>query len=410
MPLTSLTQSGSHSVQILVNILSVLALLWQYFLPFFVPFFRRLVVNTFLYLFCLLVPQSTLSEKSSRSWTMLQGPSEGSSNLPNLRSYGYDAIRTLGKGKYGHVILANVLDRGDLQVAIKILKRGPALDSYKVYVAREIIHHASLSHPFVIQLYEVFLSEEYLCLVMELAASGDLFQLLQSRPGGRVSEDEGRYFFHQLAIGLEYIHGSGVANRDLKLENLLLTKTEESGSLVLKICDFGYSKHVFNSAPTSSVGTAGYSAPEIIIGGIAYDAKASDIWSVGVILYILVSGSYPFDVYSPTLAQDVVNGKCAPFDQSLQISEALKDLIGRMLQPSPNKRITLSEIFQHPWVLQGLTGDIARTNEHFWANNRPLGQDVQEKLATMLDFASRMRKEGEDAIEKELYCTFKSFE
>lgn len=113
--------------------------------------------------------------------------------------------------------------------------------SYKTYLKREIVHTTSLRHPLIIPLREVFITPSHLGIAMEYCAGGDLQQYMQSRPGCRVPEDEARWLFQQLMVGLHYCHSRGVANRDLKLENLLLDTADEARPL-LKICDFGYSK------------------------------------------------------------------------------------------------------------------------------------------------------------------------
>ena len=117
----------------------------------------------------------------------------------------------------------------------------PQVRSYKTYLKREIVHTASLRHPLVIPLREVFLTTSHLGIAMEFCAGGDLHKYLEAQPGCRLPEDEARWLFQQLAVGLQYCHRRGVANRDLKLENLLLDTADQARPL-LKICDFGYSK------------------------------------------------------------------------------------------------------------------------------------------------------------------------
>lgn len=304
--------------------------------------------------------------------------------LPDL-SPRYKVIRTLGRGTYGHVVLAEDTARTNTGVAVKVFERGTMVEESLLSLEREILHHASMDHPFVIHLYDVFLTPRYLCLSMELGIS-DLSHYLSLQPENKVPEHTARYLFRQLVIGLDYIHNSGVANRDIKLENLILTGQGMDGNVVLKISDFGCSKNLFNnSTPRSGVGTIGYIAPEIIIGGIAYDAHVTDIWSVGVILYKLVAGRYPFDTRSPTHAQDVIKGRYGSLEGSE--SPELKDLIRRMLEPKPQQRITLSEIMRHPWFIQGFeAADLSQMNQ--MSSIKVISQDKKDKISAMLRLAS----------------------
>jgi serine/threonine-protein kinase SRK2 len=128
---------------------------------------------------------------------------------------------------------------------------------------------------------------------MEFAAGGDLFDLVKSAAGSRLSEDRARSLFQQLIIGLDYTHSKGVANRDIKLENVLISAPGRHGEV--KIADFGYSKHEHNSSARTTVGTTMYISPEIIIGRGSYNAKKADIWSLGVVLYCMLCGRFPFD-------------------------------------------------------------------------------------------------------------------
>ena len=159
----------------------------------------------------------------------------------------YRKIRELNTGAFGFVLLAEDRETKE-NVAIKFLPRGPRIN---VNVEREVLNHKNLLHHHVIQFKGVFLTRHYLAIVMEFAPGGDLMDYIRNRRG--ISEDLARWFFQQLIFGLDYCHRMGVANRDIKLENTLL---DESAWPLVKICDFGYSKHdITDSAPKSLVGT-----------------------------------------------------------------------------------------------------------------------------------------------------------
>lgn len=323
-------------------------------------------------------------------------------SLPDL-SPKYKAIRTLGRGTYGHVVLAQDTARNNAEVAVKVFERGTLVEESLLSLEREILHHASMDHPFVITLYEVCLMPRYLCLAMEQGIS-DLSHYLFLQPENKVSEHVARYLFRQLVIGLDYIHKSGVANRDIKLENLILTETGIEGNVVLKISDFGCSKNLFNnSTPISGVGTVGYIAPEIIIGGIGYNAHVTDIWSVGVILYTLVTGRYPFDTRSPTHAQDVIKGRYESLEGSLSDLMALKDLIHRMLEPNPRKRITIGEIMSHPWFADGFN-PMDLSNMNHISSIKTISEDQKGNISAMVRLASHVPQDTEEGAC--MVCTF----
>eukprot|EP00889_Picochlorum_renovo_P007332 jgi/Picre1/34362/NNA_001833.t1 len=279
----------------------------------------------------------------------------GNESLPDL-SPTYHVLREIGRGNFGNVVLARDVEQ-DMLVAIKLLQRGPRLAANRIYVGREILHHGSLLHPFVITLY-----------------------------------------------GLDYVHRSGVANRDLKLENLLLARaTDPRQASMLKICDFGFSKHEQNSSARSGVGTPMYMSPEIVMGGCGYDAKKADVWSAGVVLYTMLAGSYPFDTKSPTQAQDVVLGRYIPLGDS--ISSQAQDLVRMMLTPSPKERASVSDIMQHEWFKKGLPENTDQINSVYLAQNKAIPDDVIEKVEKLMDVIGRPGQCNDDT-ENSLACVF----
>lgn len=167
----------------------------------------------------------------------------------------YKNIKYLNKGSFGYVVLAEDLQTQE-QVAIKFVKI--ANDEDKKLSHREIMNHQKLLHPHVVQLKEVFCVPPYLALVMEYVSGGDLFNYVVKRKG--LSEQDARWFFQQLILGMDYCHKKGVCSRDIKLENTLLVLQPNKKPL-LKMCDFGYSKSDVQSIAKSKVGTPGYTAP-----------------------------------------------------------------------------------------------------------------------------------------------------
>ena len=245
------------------------------------------------------------------------------------------------------------------------------------YAEREILNHASLSHPHVVELRAVFLTERHLGIAMELASGGDLFALVAASSRG-LPEADARWYFQQIVCALDYCHRAGVANRDVKLENALLAEPERP---LVKLCDFGYSKHeVAQSAPGSRVGTPAYLAPEVVMatGGQTYDGKAADVWSCGVMLYAMLCACYPFgrpedaglpaDARLRAMLRRILAADAALGD--LAVSEPCADLLRGMLVADPARRLTLAQVQAHPWFLEDLPAGVAALNDRLLAEQR----------------------------------------
>eukprot|EP00951_Prasinocladus_malaysianus_P041293 scaffold485576_cov55-Prasinocladus_malaysianus.AAC.1 len=199
----------------------------------------------------------------------------------------YVRLADINSGAFGFVQKCRDKRTGE-EVAIKFILR-KALDQNKQllkYLEREIINHSRLQHPFIIKFKDFFLLPRYLVIVMELADTGDLFDYVISRRG--LKEDVARRLFQQYVTGLEYCHNSGIVNRDIKPENTLLQRDPDRG-MIVKICDFGNSKdQEKGSKARTRVGSPQYMAPEIIAQPESYDGKVADMWSCGVMLYVML--------------------------------------------------------------------------------------------------------------------------
>ncbi|GAB4823630.1 hypothetical protein N2152v2_010676 [Parachlorella kessleri] len=317
------------------------------------------------------------------------GSSSSSANAaPELDLGPYQHVAVLGRGSFGLVVLAKDVRTGQL-AAVKLLPRGELIKSFRIMVLREVLHHGSLHHPFIVGLREVFLTPRYLAIAMEYAAGGDLFHhLLRQCDGHRLEESDARWIFQQLIIGLQYCHERGVANRDLKLENLLLDRQcGPGGRPVLKICDFGYSKHELNSSAKTGVGTPIYMAPEIIYGSMKYDAKKADIWSCGVILFTMLFGRYPFDPEQRDYARHIVAGQYV-MPEDVAVSQSVRDLLRRLLVVDANERLTLSQIMAHPWFETDLPKGALQMNE-WYMQNAPILDPVVVLVDEIVNLAGR---------------------
>ncbi|KFQ14626.1 Serine/threonine-protein kinase SIK2, partial [Leptosomus discolor] len=237
------------------------------------------------------------------------------------------------------------------QVAIKIIDKSQldAVNLEKIY--REVQIMKMLDHPHIIKLYQshvqflrqqVMETKSMLYLVTEFAKNGEIFDYLASH--GRLSESEARRKFWQILSAVEYCHGRKIVHRDLKAENLLL-----DNNMNIKIADFGFGNFYKSGEPlTTWCGSPPYAAPEVFEGQ-QYEGPQLDIWSMGVVLYVLVCGALPFDGPTlPILRQRVLEGR---FRIPYFMSEECEHLIRRMLVLDPSKRLTIAQIKEHKWML-----------------------------------------------------------
>uniref|UniRef100_A0A674K2C3 non-specific serine/threonine protein kinase n=1 Tax=Terrapene triunguis TaxID=2587831 RepID=A0A674K2C3_9SAUR len=257
-----------------------------------------------------------------------------------LRVGFYDIERTLGKGNFAVVKLARHRVT-KTQVAIKIIDKTRLDPSNLEKIYREVQIMKLLNHPHIIKLYQVMETKDMLYIVTEFAKNGEMFDHLTSN--GHLSESEARKKFWQILSAVEYCHSHHIVHRDLKTENLLL-----DASMNIKLADFGFGNFYKSGEPLSTwCGSPPYAAPEVFEGK-EYEGPHLDIWSLGVVLYVLVCGSLPFDGPNlPTLRQRVLEGR---FRIPYFMSQDCETLIRRMLVVDPTKRITIAQIKQHKWM------------------------------------------------------------
>ncbi|WOL14781.1 hypothetical protein Cni_G23562 [Canna indica] len=268
----------------------------------------------------------------------------------------YELGRLLGRGASAKVYHARHIPSGH-GVAIKVFPNprrpaDPSISSGDAFI-REISALRRLRHPHILRLQEVLASRSKVYLVLELAKGGELFSRVEGR--GRFPEDLSRRIFRQLISAIAYSHSRGVFHRDLKPENLLL---DDAGDL--KVSDFGFAA-IRSSSPESLLhtqcGTPAYVAPEILTrkqtGG--YEGAKADVWSCGVILFVLNAGYLPFnDPNLMSLYRKIYRGhhRCPRWT-----SPDLRRLIARLLDPNPATRISVDGILRDPWFTRGLDAD-----------------------------------------------------
>ncbi|XP_075822041.1 serine/threonine-protein kinase SIK2 isoform X4 [Microtus pennsylvanicus] len=253
----------------------------------------------------------------------------------------YDIEGTLGKGNFAVVKLGRHRIT-KTEVAIKIIDKSQldAVNLEKIY--REVQIMKMLDHPHIIKLYQVMETKSMLYLVTEYAKNGEIFDYLANH--GRLNESEARRKFWQILSAVDYCHGRKIVHRDLKAENLLL-----DNNMNIKIADFGFG-NFFKTGELLATwcGSPPYAAPEVFEGQ-QYEGPQLDIWSMGVVLYVLVCGALPFDGPTlPILRQRVLEGR---FRIPYFMSEDCEHLIRRMLVLDPSKRLSIAQIKEHKWML-----------------------------------------------------------
>uniref|UniRef100_A0A8D1D1Q2 MAP/microtubule affinity-regulating kinase 3 n=1 Tax=Sus scrofa TaxID=9823 RepID=A0A8D1D1Q2_PIG len=255
----------------------------------------------------------------------------------------YRLLKTIGKGNFAKVKLARHILTGR-EVAIKIIDKTQLNPTSLQKLFREVRIMKILNHPNIVKLFEVIETDKTLYLIMEYASGGEVFDYLVAH--GRMKEKEARAKFRQIVSAVQYCHQKRIVHRDLKAENLLL-----DADMNIKIADFGFSNEfALGGKLDTFCGSPPYAAPELFQGK-KYDGPEVDVWSLGVILYTLVSGSLPFDGQNlKELRERVLRGKYRiPFYMSTDCENLLK----RFLVLNPIKRGTLEQIMKDRWINAG---------------------------------------------------------
>ncbi|XP_072220967.1 MAP/microtubule affinity-regulating kinase 3a isoform X11 [Leuresthes tenuis] len=287
--------------------------------------------------------RTELSTRSGR--TGVRSRSSDEAQQPHVGNY--RLLKTIGKGNFAKVKLARHIPTGR-EVAIKIIDKTQLNPNSLQKLFREVRIMKILNHPNIVKLFEVIETERTLYLVMEYASGGEVFDYLVAH--GRMKEKEARAKFRQIVSAVQYCHQKHIVHRDLKAENLLL-----DADMNIKIADFGFSNEfTMGNKLDTFCGSPPYAAPELFQGK-KYDGPEVDVWSLGVILYTLVSGSLPFDGQNlKELRERVLRGKYRiPFYMSTDCENLLK----RFLVLNPAKRGTLEQIMKDRWINAGFEED-----------------------------------------------------
>eukprot|EP00824_Muranothrix_gubernata_P022669 TRINITY_DN5579_c0_g1_i1.p1 TRINITY_DN5579_c0_g1~~TRINITY_DN5579_c0_g1_i1.p1 ORF type:complete len:359 (-),score=65.92 TRINITY_DN5579_c0_g1_i1:62-1105(-) len=264
---------------------------------------------------------------------------------PNIKDF-YDMGEELGAGSFSRVVKA--LDkRSERDVAVKIIEKsrlGENEDSLK----NEVAILRQVQHPNILHLHDFYESSKRYYLVMELMTGGELFDRIVER--GSYTEKDACAVTTKVIEAIQYLHSKGIVHRDLKPENLLYASTSDDSEI--KIADFGFAKYMggADALTMTACGTPGYVAPEVLQNE-GY-SKNVDMWSVGVILYILLCGFPPFyEENMSALFSQIMSGNYSfPDPYWTHISSSAKDLISHLLVVDASKRYNPEQALAHPWI------------------------------------------------------------
>ncbi|PKA63961.1 CBL-interacting serine/threonine-protein kinase 23 [Apostasia shenzhenica] len=260
--------------------------------------------------------------------------------------------RQIGAGSFSVVWLARHRVHG-VEVAVKEIVMEKLSKKLQESLLSEIVILKRIKHPNIIALHEIIEASRRVYLILEYCKGGDLSLYIQNH--GRVPEATAKYFMQQLANGLQVLRENNLIHRDLKPQNLLLSTTDDNS--VLKIADFGFARSLQPLGLAETLcGSPLYMAPEIMQLQ-KYDAKA-DLWSVGAILYQLVTGKTPFTGNTQIqLLHNIVNSNDLPFPLNINLSQDCIDLCKKLLRRNPVERLTFEEFFNHPFLSQSKVDD-----------------------------------------------------
>ncbi|XP_072547009.1 testis-specific serine/threonine-protein kinase 6-like [Salminus brasiliensis] len=260
-----------------------------------------------------------------------------------LESLGFNVLANIGQGSFGTVKLAKS-KRFEKQVAIKVLDLRLATPSFvRKFLPREIAILRRIRHPHIIQVHEIFkVPSKQVYIVME-AAVMDLQEKLQQ--SCYIRSSQAKKWFSQLLSAVVYLHQQDIVHRDLKCENVLLTAENQ-----VKLTDFGFGRFSrgFPQLSETYCCTRQYAAPEVLMRK-PYDPKKSDVWSLGVILYAMVTGSMPFK-YQGCRRLLQAQSKPLVYPCCIKVQKQCRNLISYMLHFDPATRPTATEVAQHPWL------------------------------------------------------------
>ena len=291
----------------------------------------------------------------------------------------YEFISILGNGNFGKVRLYRDRKQKDLLFAIKTLKKESLTRNYYEMIKNEVNILSNLDHPNIVKYFGVYEDDYYIHILMEYLKGYDLYKIIALKKYTGFDEKDICEIIYQLLQALSFVHGQNIVHRDIKPENILFASKRDYSTL--KLIDFGLSAYM-NKAK-NVVGTPYYMAPEMI-EGLSY--PQSDIWSIGVIVYLSLTGKYPFESGEKENLFEIIKKQeinLEPLNES-ECSDESKDFIMKCLTKDYTKRMTTSDCLNHAWI----------TKFCIKKNSNLINSDTVD---TLLDFANK------NALQKEIY-------
>lgn len=266
----------------------------------------------------------------------------------------YKILDELGRGTYA-VVKKGICKKTGKEYAIKIIKK--KLFSRPEFLQREIAIMKTVKHPHIVEFYDIFEDQEKVYLILQLVNGGDLFDNVTERE--TFSEEDAADVTRQILEALGYLHKEGIVHRDIKVDNILCEE-EKDGRLHCYIADFGLSRFFSNEIQMKSkVGSLEYTAPEVFnTGGYG---PGCDLWSVGVVAYILLTGTFPFSDKNPKITYEKIMNVEYDWSETPDVSDEVKDFCHRMFKKNPKERPSAEEALKHPWILGENLSSVHRT-------------------------------------------------
>lgn len=287
----------------------------------------------------------------------------------------YEYMSLLGNGAFGKVRLHRERASKNMHYAIKTIKKENLNKTLCEAIIEEVNILRDLDHPNIVKYYETYEDDVYIHLVMEYLQGDDLFKLIALKKYEHFSEKDAAEIITYLFKALNFIHNKHIIHRDVKPENILFSISGDYQSL--KLIDFGLSTS--NNRNRQSVGSPFYMAPEIIDGFYTYK---TDIWSVGVILFIMMTGKFPFEgqkhhelfnkiKHENYNHKELKNKKC---------SEEVKDLIKKLLVKDQENRLSIEEALAHPWFKNTMNTQATTDRSHTLLDTGKLDKDILDSI------------------------------
>ena len=262
-----------------------------------------------------------------------------------LANKGFVIGKPLNSGSFACVYTATF--NGE-PAAVKVIDLEKTSEDYRLkFLPRELYTMKKFKHPHLIKILDIFSIGNYVMVFMELADGGDFLDLLADVRA--LPEDKAKYYFEQFGDALSYMHDRMYAHRDIKCENILLNKNRTQA----KLTDFGFTRSCAERCTGNRVlsetfcGSAAYVAPEVLQGTL-YNPLISDVWSMGVVLYVLTQNKLPFDEKDNRILLQRQLDK--EYSYYKKVSDVMKDLIQKLLDPNPATRLNMAEVLAHEWV------------------------------------------------------------